>query len=396
MTTIRGFIFFWVALSLSGLWCVCASAQSKPDSGPAQDLVVGGERFAKRVISDPGQGGMTAAAMRVPETWRFESKIEWHYGWIETPILFSTQAENPASLEAYFSYPLVRCEVTEVPPGLQQYLPKPPNPGERIWTGAVWLAPRTPAQAMALFIQRVRAKADKLRWIGKQELPGLAKALNLQPWPGDQGIAVKIAYELNGQAVEEAFYAVYYLSKQPNPGGVSQTNWGLRSLQSFRAPEGTLDKRMPVFCAIARSFTVDPQWIERTRAINARLMALWNQHLKEGYDQMAAAQRLSEQIMKNQKEFLDSVSAWTLANRDSGGGRPAAGSTGSPEGPRNGANAFSDMMNNEDRVNDPLWGTSKRSNLEQYHFTDGFGNYIDTNDPNAVPPPNWERMTPAP
>ena len=32
-----------------------------------------------------------------------------------------------------------------------------------------------------------------------------------------------------------------------------QTNWGLQALQSFRAPAGTLDKRMPVYCLIAKS-----------------------------------------------------------------------------------------------------------------------------------------------
>jgi len=377
-----------------------AASQVKPENGPPSDPVIGGERFVKRVITDPGQGGMAAATIHVPEPWRFESKIEWHYGWIECPLAVSTQAENPANAEAYFGYPLLRCEVTEIPPALRQYAPKPPNPGDRMSTGAIWLAPKAPAQVLGLVIQKVRANAAKLRWIGKQELPDLAKALGLKPWPNDQGVAVKIAYELNGQAVEEAFFAVYYLSKQgnTNAGEIAQTNWGLRAVQSFRAPEGTLDKRMPVFCAIARSVTPDPKWIERTQAINARMMALFNQHLKEGYDQIAASKRLSEQVMKNQEEFSASINAWILANRDSGGARATGGSSGRTEGGRSAADAISDQIRGVDTVNDPMWGTSQHSYMEQYHFTDGFGNYRHTNDPNAIPnePGNWERMTPAP
>jgi hypothetical protein len=392
MTIHRRFLLSGVALALSGFWSAGAPAQSKPESSPARDLVVDGERFVKRVISDPGQGGMTAATIHVPEAWRFESKIEWHYGWVEYPLSVSAQAENPTNAEAYFDYPLVRLETTDVPPNLRQFLPKPPNPGERLPTGALWLAPRPPQQALALFIQKVRVNLPKFRWIGKQDLPDLVKALGIQPWPNDHGIAVKIGYELNGQPVEEAFFGVYYLSKQGNPGDIQQTNWGFRALRSFRAPEGTLEKRMPVFCAIAKSVNPDPKWAERTQAINARLVALFNQRLKEGYDQMAAAQRLSEQVMKNQEEFSSSVNAWILANRENGGSRPAEGTGKSAGGGRSAADLISDQIKGVDTVKDPLWGTSQHSYTEQYHYTDGFGNYKHTNDPNANLGPDWQLM----
>jgi hypothetical protein len=47
-------------------------------------------------------------------------------------------------------------------------------------------------------------------------------------------------------------------------------------------------------------------------------------------------------------------------------------------------------------VDDPFWGQSQHSNLEKYHWTDGYGNYVNSNDPNYNPsadnPGNWQLM----
>jgi len=51
-----------------------------------------------------------------------------------------------------------------------------------------------------------------------------------------------------------------------------KTNWGFRAPQSFRVPAGTLDKRMPMFCVIAKSPYVNPEWARLTKAINDNMM----------------------------------------------------------------------------------------------------------------------------
>ena len=146
----------------------------------AREPVIGGERFVKRVISDRGQGGIPDGTIHLPESWRFESKIEWHYGWVEYPLSVSSQAENPANAEAYFGCPLLRLESTEVAPALRQYDRNNNKfePGDRMPTGAIGLPPRPPLQALALFIQKVRGDVPKFQWIGKQDLPNLAKVLD--------------------------------------------------------------------------------------------------------------------------------------------------------------------------------------------------------------------------
>ena len=60
------------------------------------------EKFTERVITDADHGGMRAATLHLPEKWHFESKIEWHYGWVEYSITFSSHSENPDNVEVYF------------------------------------------------------------------------------------------------------------------------------------------------------------------------------------------------------------------------------------------------------------------------------------------------------
>jgi len=81
---------------------------------------------------------------------------------------------------------------------------------------------------------------------------------------------------------------------------IIQTNWGLQGLQSFRAPAGTLDKRMPVYCVIAKSVQADPKWLARVAAINATLTQMFNQKLQQGWDQIRAADALTDETMRQQ------------------------------------------------------------------------------------------------
>ena len=85
------------------------SAPAKPTSAKA-DSAAAGEKFTERVITDPDHNGMRVATIHLPEKWHFESKVEWHYGWIEYPLIVSYHSENPDNAEAFFQYPLQRLE----------------------------------------------------------------------------------------------------------------------------------------------------------------------------------------------------------------------------------------------------------------------------------------------
>jgi hypothetical protein len=132
-----------------------ASKAASSKSAPAKSNVAKGdsatkrEKFVERVIADSEHNGMRAATIHLPEKWNFESKIEWHYGWIEYPITFSSHSENPDNAEAYFQYPLLRLETVDVAPQLRQYDPgRKVKPGDRLPTGAISMAPQPPMKAM--------------------------------------------------------------------------------------------------------------------------------------------------------------------------------------------------------------------------------------------------------
>lgn len=358
----------------------------------------------ERVITDTEHEGMRAATIHIPEKWSFDSKIEWHYNWVEYPLSYSAHAENPANAEAYFQYPMLRLESTEVAQQYKQYdKSRKLAPGSRMPTGALYSPPVPPMQALAAFIKNVRPNVANLKWIGQQDLPDLAKVLKLDPAPNQHGVAIKIGYDLNGQPVEEAFFGVYYLSQGSNSGVnagmIKQTNWGFQALQSMRAPAGTLEKRMPMFCVIAKSMYLNPEWVRLAKAINDKMIADFNQKLKEGYDQLRAAQAIMEQTMKQEAAFQANFDKQEEAFRNSPGVDDSSLRDG---GTRSAADHWDDLIRGVDTMNDPsTGGTTQLSNLGQYHFTDGFGNYRTSDDPNYTPEKagevgSWQLMTAAP
>lgn len=391
------------------------NAAPPPASGKATNIA--GEKFVRRAIPDSAHNNVTAATIHVPATWTLTSKVEWHYDWIENPLVVSAQAVNPKNSEAFYLYPLLRMEWIDVAPQYRQYLRgKQSQPGERMSTGAISMPLQPPVQALAMFIKQSRPNAANLKWIGQQDLPGLAKALKLDPWPNDHGVAIKVSYDLDGQPVEEAFFGVYYSSQGGNQGQsvgqlhmdanmIKQTNWGFRGLVSFRAPAGTLDKRMPVFCLIAKSVSDNPQWDQLTKTIHDQMMAAFNQKLQQGYDQIRAGQAAMAQMQAQERAFDASIASQDAALRSSSFDdswlRTDSGSGGSDGAPtRSSADHFDDNIRGVDTLNDPsTGGTTQLSNLGQYHFTDGFGNYRTSDDPNYTPEKagevgTWTQMTP--
>ena len=409
--------------SVAGASVSPADPHAKPAPAPkgasanaaAPEPVILGERWVKRTLVDSQQGGMNAVTIHLPESWHFEGKIEWNYGWVEIPVATSWHAENPANSEAYFQYPLLRMTSTNVAPRWRQYI-KPSKPGERLFTGAISMAPVPPMQAMAAFIKKTRGDVTNLKWIGQQDLPDLGKALRLDlaAWSTHRGVAIKISYDLDGKPVEEAFFGVYYLNTKGTQAiqaghqamaanEIQETDWGFDGLQSFRAPAGTLDKRMPIYCLMAKSVQYDPRWLARQKAIQATLVQMFNQKLKEGWDQIRAADAMTDETVRRNNQFLDNIGRQEAAMRSSGGSSGGSGGGGDGFLRDESHDRFSDLMRNVDTMNDPSTGGTKEvSNLGGYnHFTDGFGNYRSYDNPNDTPENHnengsWTRMTDAP
>lgn len=346
-------------------------------------LTVEGERFTPRQIVDPRQHGMVAVAFMAPEKWKDTSQVSWNYADINSPVTVRLQVENPANAEAYYLHPPAK------------YFALRPDGG--LWKegsdhgGWIKLRKQPPLPTLVAHVRKLRPGLADLRFVGSKDLPDLPKALETQAGPNQTGQAVKVTYTLKGQPVEEEFYAVYYWVDIPydGPQGRSwQTNWGLVSVHSFRAPAGTLERRRPVFAAIGKSARPNPAWVARGKEILKALSAQWQRNMKAGYDQIAAAGALSKQISAQNDAFIANIDRQMATSR-------AADSAQRTE-TRTGNDRFDDYLRGVVTVDDPTWGTSQQSANQSYHWTDGYGSYRHSNDvtydPNQHESGSWQLM----
>jgi hypothetical protein len=386
----------FLALSVALAPCHADTPAATPQAAAksaARAGLIQGEKFVKRPIVDQQQNGMTAAWVYMPEKWQLQSKIEWHYDWFDNPVVFSCQIQDPASSMAMLVFPQVKLEYLQVPQNLQRYT-KPTPPGQEMGNGVIYLQPMQPLAVLELFVKRLRGKEANVKALGQKNLPDLPKALGLTDFPNAQGVGLKISYDLDGKPVEEAFFAVFYLETAHGPGqaaAITQTNWGLTHVHSFRAPAGALDGHMPVFTAMQKSLRPDPAWTLRAQAIQQLLRNKVEEKIKQGYQQLAAAQQIEQQTMANMAQFDKQVAQQTAYLRTSSGGDSGGGGGG-----RSVNDKFDDNIRGVDTTDDPFWGQSQHSNLESYHWTDGYGNYRDSNDPNYNPSQyesgDWQQM----
>jgi hypothetical protein len=87
-----------------------------------------------------------------------------------------------------------------------------------------------------------------------------------------------------------------------------------------------------------------------------------------------------------------------IANMDRQRAAENASRPASPSG-RSANDRFDDYLRGVDTMNDPYTGTSQHSSTEQFHWTDGYGNYAHSNDasfdPNLSSTISWQPMSAA-
>lgn len=358
------------------------SAAAQASKGPT----VLGERLTPRVITDPANDNMPMAVVAVPEGWTFTSDVRWNYSHVTSPVTATSRAENPKNEEAVFGWAPASF-FTLTPAGSNFY-----RDGQEV-LGLIYGTPVPPDVLMARVIERLRGRETRLQFIGSKVLPDLPAALKLPASPGQQGLAMKVSYEWNGRQVEEEFYGVAYRDQIPYDGPQGrtvQTNWGLTALHSFRGAAGTIDARRPVCAAIVKSMRPNPEWVARLGAITSFLNAEFNRQLQAGYDVIAAAGALSRQISANNDALLATIERQRQASR-------AAATTPGASG-RSAADIFSDLVRGVETVDDPYYGTSQQASTAQFHWTDGYGSYRQSNDvtydPNRTEVGQWQPMRP--
>jgi hypothetical protein len=369
--------------------CQGQAADSKAEpSALTTKLVIDGEHFRFHTIPDSQQGGLAVGAFATPEKWKVNSQVVWNYQHTESPVTYSYSAENPSNEEGIFTYPPLQFFGLRPDSNLYQ-------PGQNYLGSIFQHQAQPPAQILLTFIRQLRASQTNLQVIGFKDLPDLPTAFKMPLVDNRRGLGMKVTYDLKGKPVEEEFYAISYSGNIPYDGPQGRTweaKWGLGCLHSFRAPLGTLEKRRPVFAAIAKSFRQNPAWETRRAAIVTFLGEQFNRQLQAGYDSIAAAGRLSQQISANNDAMIASIDRQLAASRTTSGGSSVPSARSSND-------KYDDYIRGVETTEDPYWGTSQHSISEQYHWTDGYGSYRNSNDPSYDPNRkengSWQLMQPA-
>ena len=344
-------------------------------------------------LIDEKQGGLPAATLSLPATWRATGRVEWKYSNVSLPVRVSARVEAPdgsAFLEAF--------------PSELFYWLQPRDPRTRIGARSLGMIhkPHVGAEeALKRFVvARYRKGRKDLRVASARPVRGLPEALGKPGLPGES-LAVRVTYTESGRPVEEEFFGHLTPTKRLSYRGPQGTTYenhrALVYVHSMGARGTTLDSVRPLLGFIASSMRPEPAWDAHAQRVFQRIAAQFNRNLARGYATIAAAAQLSRTISANNDAMLRGMSAQRTqraaadtARRAATAQAPAASSS----------DKFSQYIRGVERTKDPYWGTSEHSNQKQYHWTDSAGNYRHSNDatfnPNIGSNQNWALMERAP
>jgi hypothetical protein len=152
---------------------------------------------------------------------------------------------------------------------------------------------------------------------------------------------------------------------------------------------------------IATSLRNNPSWIDRyqqvVNVLGQRFQANFNQQMA----QIRAAGEMSRQISAQNDAFLRNIDAGLAANRTSSGSSiyPSGAASNSASFDR-GTDAFDQYVRDTEHMQDQNGNVTDQPSAYSYHWTNGFGDYAHSNDPNFNPNQysnsnNFEQMAPA-
>jgi hypothetical protein len=364
---VRVFPVLLVLLTLAG----CGKDAQQGGSTPAKT------KFRVLEVADKDQGGLIAVRFAAPQDWKANGLLEWHYNDLYTPVRFSSRAESPdgsAWIETY-------------PAELFFWLdPRWDNMKGGGSVGGIHQTNVTIQQAMQRYvIQRYRGKQKNLKILGYRPVSNLAKALN-QPSIAGEGIDFRVRYESGGETVDEEFFGLLTPKVTIPYHGPQGTTYEyhrmlalVHSLGAKRDAKGDrLESVRPLLGYMARSYEVDKVWEKQRDVVIKQLVDAYNRNLAAGYAQIEAAGRLSRSISANNDAMIRAMDEQRAAANTAHTSSPS-------ESAYKGAEDFDQYIRGTEKVEDSSGNVSEQSSLYSYHWTDGFGNYVHSNDSSFDP-----------
>lgn len=289
-TTAAGLL---VALCIAMIQCEKAGSQNAP---------AGTVKFKTFICEDKEGIGIEAFRLLAPSDWKQSGGIRWP---LNNPIL-------PGVVDFRVSAPQGRDEFQVFPnqsffwTNNQMLLGTFPIGSKYI--GAEVLPPVSAAEALRkIVLPRFRGDVKNLKTLKEEAVPALAeqaKAAAPKDVPCSADAAkIRVEYVRDGAAVEEEIYAVvegFSFTMPTMTGPITNMNWFVDYIFSFKAEKGKLDEKVKTFLAIVCSFKVNPQWLNKYSQLTEML-------IQQQIQQIRHIGEISKIISKTHNEISDGM-----------------------------------------------------------------------------------------
>jgi hypothetical protein len=384
----------WIAVLLSTILLGCSEA------GPgaqANGEKIGKGKFRTYEVIDQKQGGLVVSRLAVPQDWKTTSRVVWNYNDFYTPVHVSARTESADGSSWIEFFP---AEVFVWLDPAHDHAPI-----GRGGMGGIHHPNITLPEAMVQYvIGPNRASAKNLKVLGYRPVKNMTQTFTKlfeksQP-PQGEGICLRVSYQLNGSPVDEEFYGFMpKVQAIATPGSrIMEYRRFLILAHSMGAKSGKLESVRPLLGFVATSIEPNPGWQERFAQVKKMQINYYDRVQAANRQEVAAAGQRSQQLTQQSNQFLAQIDANLAASRAQQA--HASYSSSSNEEFYKRADDFDQNIRGTEHMVDQYGQVSDQENAYNYHWTDGFGTYVHTNDPNFDPNRylngSFEQMQPAP
>ena len=331
------------------------------------------------------QAQMPVFAIRGPVDWTLESRVQWNLNNNVVPVTLGAALTDPQETKRLQFFSKLTCYWLTGDAALN-------NPGQ-MNMGMLNVAPMEPKAALAEAVTKIyQADVPGLQITGVREVPGLPAALG-QAGPNATGVGLRAVFPWEGKRMEEEIYAVYVIDSatlRGEAGVTTQTTWGLTDVHGFITQEGQMDANRSMFTYMVLSATPNPAWVELHVNVRQQLDAQFRQNLIDNRRAreaiMAQSRALAAEneafranIMQRHRAAMDDTAHKSFIAGIHGGGSSSGGGMSSHD-------KYVDSIHDRETFNDSstVTGTSQHGYAD-HHWSDGWGNYIHTDNPNVDP-----------
>lgn len=366
------------------LWATSLTACAETPEKPAAAPTPASPAMQLYYVMDE-QARMPVYAIRGPDGWKLESDVQWNLSNNVVPVILGAALTDPDETRRLQFFPDLTCYWLTGDAALN-------NPGQ-MNMGMLNVAPMEPKAALVEAVTKIyQPNLPGFQITGVREVPGLPAALG-QSGRNVTGVGVRATFPWEGKKMEEEIYALHAIGSatmRGEAGVTTQTTWGLTSVHAFMTQVGEMDENRSMFTYMVRSGTPNPAWVELHANIKQQLDAQFRKNLIDNRRAreaiMAQSRALAAQneafranIMRRHRAAMD-----TTAHKSFIAGIHSGGSSSS--GGRSSQEKYIDSIHDRETFHDSstVTGTSEHGYAD-HHWSDGWGNYIHTDDPTVDP-----------